>query len=131
MNTSGTITRKSWRIAGIFLALALIPVICGINAAPARAAPINIATGNLYDQVTDYTTVGTNPLAMIRSYNSLSYTRNLQPSLIGPNWRTNYDRYLRVYTATQVSAERADGRVVNFTLAYRASGRLIPMSMSS
>ena len=96
MNSFTAAARKSRRTLSLLLALLLIPFICGTDADPARAAPINIATGNLYDEVTDYTTVGTNPLALIRSYNSLSYTRNLYASLIGPNWRTNYDRYLRV-----------------------------------
>ena len=66
--------------------------------------------------MTDYTTVGTNPLALTRSYNSLSYTRNLYATLMGPNWRTNYDRYLRMSHSTQLAAERPDGRVINFTL---------------
>jgi RHS repeat-associated protein len=79
--------------------------------------PINIATGNLYEKVTDYTTVGTNPLALIRSYNSLSYTRNGYATLMGPNWRTNYDRYLRAVSSTQLAAERPDGQMVNFALS--------------
>ncbi len=58
--------------------------------------PINIATGNVYENVTDYTTVGTNPLALVRSYNSMSYNRNEFPTLMGVNWRTNFDRYIRV-----------------------------------
>jgi len=82
----------------------------------AVGAPINVATGNMYEQVTDYTTVGTNPLAMIRTYNSMSYARSLNPSLTGVNWRTNYDRYLRVISSSQVAAEREDGRVINFHL---------------
>jgi RHS repeat-associated protein len=79
--------------------------------------PINIATGNVYENVTDYTTVGTNPLAFTRSYNSMSYTRNGYATLMGPNWRTNYDRYLRVVSSTQLTAERPDGQLVNFALA--------------
>jgi RHS repeat-associated protein len=78
--------------------------------------PINIATGNVIEQVTDYTTVGTNKLALIRTYNSMSYARNLNPSIMGTNWRTNYDRYLRYISSTQVTAERADGRAINFHL---------------
>jgi RHS repeat-associated protein len=83
----------------------------------AVGAPINVATGNMYEQMTDYTTVGTNPLALTRTYNSMSYTRSLYPTLMGTNWRTTYDRYLRVVSATQLAAERADGRVINFTLS--------------
>lgn len=78
--------------------------------------PIDVATGNMFESATDYTTIGTNPLALRRFYNSESYTRNKFPSLIGPNWSTNFDRYLRVVSSTQVMAERADGRVVNFNL---------------
>ena len=117
MNPFAAAVRKSSRkMLGLLLTLLLVPIICGIDAAPARAA-INIATGNLYEQVTDYTTVGTNPLALIRSYNSQGYTRNPFPTLIGPNWRTNYDRYLRVITTTQAQAERADGQIINFSLS--------------
>jgi RHS repeat-associated protein len=82
----------------------------------AAGDPINIATGDVFEQVTDYTTVGTNPLALTRTYNSLSYKRNLYPTLMGPNWRTNYDRYLRSASSTQVAAERPDGQAINFTL---------------
>ncbi|MFN3828413.1 MAG: DUF6531 domain-containing protein [Micavibrio sp.] len=57
--------------------------------------PINVATGNLYEEVTDYATAGTNPLSLTRYYNSQSYTRNLYPAMLGVNWRSNYDRYLR------------------------------------
>jgi hypothetical protein len=78
--------------------------------------PINIATGNMYEQVTDYTTVGTNPLAFIRSYNSYSQQHSLFPTALGPNWRSNYDRYLRSVSASLVTAERADGQVINFKL---------------
>jgi len=81
------------------------------------ADPINLATGNVYERVVDYSTIGTNKLALIRSYNSLSYNRNLYPTLIGPNWRTNFDRYIRVVSASQATAERPDGRVINFALS--------------
>ena len=73
---------------------------CGHPGGTAVGEPINIATGDVFDKVTDYTTVGTNPLAFTRYYNSLSYTRNGYPTLMGPNWRTNYDRYLRVVSAS-------------------------------
>jgi RHS repeat-associated protein len=79
--------------------------------------PINLATGNVYEKVVDYTTVGTNKLSLIRSYNSMSYTRNLFPRLMGENWRTNFDRYIRVVSASAATAERPDGRVVNFALS--------------
>ena len=83
---------------------------------PLVADPINVATGNMYEQVTDYTTVGTNKLAFIRSYNSYSQQHSLYATALGPNWRSNYDRYLRAISASLVAAERPDGRVINFKL---------------
>ena len=68
-------------------------------------------------KVVDYTTVGTNKLALIRSYNSMSYNRNEFPTLMGVNWRTNFDRYIRVVSASQATAERPDGQVLNFALS--------------
>ncbi|MBV8978160.1 MAG: RHS repeat-associated core domain-containing protein [Alphaproteobacteria bacterium] len=81
----------------------------------AAGDPINLGTGNMYQQVTDYATVGQNPLAFIRYYNSMATPDTLATSL-GPNWRSNYDRYLRVVSGSEVDAERPDGRIVAFIL---------------
>jgi RHS repeat-associated protein len=77
--------------------------------------PINIATGNMCESVTDYTTVGQNSLAFIRTYNSMNFSDNIYASALGPNWRHNYDRYIRAVSSTQTTAERPDGQVINFT----------------
>ncbi len=90
-------------------------VICS-NGQGFVADPVNVATGNLFEAVTDYSTVGTNPLALTRYYNSMSYTRGLYPTLMGVNWRTNFDRYLNVVSSSLVVAERQDGRRVVFNL---------------
>ncbi len=76
--------------------------------------PINIANSNLCETVVDYTTEGQNPLSLVRYYNNLSYTRNLTPTLLGYNCRTNYDRYLLLASSVLVAAERPDGQVINF-----------------
>jgi RHS repeat-associated protein len=86
------------------------------NGGAGAGDPINVATGNMFETVTDYTTIGTNPLAFTRYYNSFSWQHNVYPSALGPNWRHNYDRYLRVVSASLVQAERTDGQVVNFNL---------------
>ena len=86
------------------------------NGAASIGEPINIATGNMYLDVVDYTTVGTNPLAFIRSYNSKSVQHGLYATALGPNWRSNYDRYLRYVSSSLVAVERPDGRVINFNL---------------
>jgi YD repeat-containing protein len=76
--------------------------------------PINTATGNLFEHVMDYTTAGQNPLQIIRYYNSFGYTRNLTPTIMGYNWRTNYDRYLYLNSSVLVVAQRPDGQAINF-----------------
>jgi RHS repeat-associated protein len=79
--------------------------------------PITIGTGNVFERITDYTTVGPNPLALIRYYNSLSYAAaGNTSSSIGANWRTNFDRSLSI-SANSISAERPDGQIVTFTLS--------------
>jgi RHS repeat-associated protein len=80
-----------------------------------RGEPIDIGSGNLFEQVTDYTTVGQNPLAFIRYYNSMA-TSNTLATTLGQNWRSNYDRYLQLISASAVEAERPDGKVVGFNL---------------
>ena len=98
-------------------ALSPLPAAAGNTGGKAAGEPINVATGNVYESATDYSTMGVNPLAMTRSYNSLSYTRNLLPGMMGVNWRNTYDRYLLIVlngTSTMAAAQRADGRVLNF-----------------
>jgi YD repeat-containing protein len=77
--------------------------------------PIDLATGNMYSQVTDYSTSGQNPLNFVRYYNSMAGALTYATSL-GPNWRHNYDRYLRVIDSSNVIAERPDGKQIGFTL---------------
>jgi RHS repeat-associated protein len=91
------------------------PCPCGVGDLAMRGDPIDIATGNVYEQVTDYTTVGTNPLAFIRYYNSMA-SGNTPAKELGRNWRSNYDRHLRNVSATEADAERPDGKVVSFVL---------------
>ena len=86
-----------------------------VSAQPAVGNPINVATGNMTEQATDYTTTGQNSLAFIRSYNSMA-NLNSSPvaSSLGVNWRHNFDRYLIIQSPTNVLAERPNGRIVAF-----------------
>ncbi len=77
--------------------------------------PINLGTGSVFEQTLDYSTVGSNQLAFVRSYNSLTNEATLA-TMLGRNWRSNYDRYLRIKTATTMTNERPDGRQVDFRL---------------
>ncbi len=82
----------------------------------AVAEPISLSNGNLFEQVTDYSTIGPNPLAFIRYYNSQAAAESGSlASTLGVNWRSNFDRYVRV-TSFVASVERPNGRVVAFTL---------------
>ena len=76
--------------------------------------PIGIGTGNMFEQIADYQTTGANPLAFTRYYNSMAAPNTFATSL-GTNWRSNYDRYLRIVSASSVIAERPDGQQVTFT----------------
>jgi YD repeat-containing protein len=89
--------------------------------------PVNIATGNVFYNVTDYSTQGANPLQLTRYYNSMTQQAGvttlvadlIYSSINAPsNWRTNYDRYLQFSPSTsptQIIAERPDGQQIIFT----------------
>jgi RHS repeat-associated protein len=85
---------------------------------PSTCDPIIISTGNVSEQTTDYTTTGQNPLGLTRYYNSLGNTSAVATFALslGVNWRSTYDRYLNVTSASSVTAERADGQQLTFAL---------------
>jgi RHS repeat-associated protein len=74
--------------------------------------PITVSTGNLFEEVTDYETVGANTLSFIRYYNSLA-DPNTTAVTLGRNWRSIFDRYLR-FPGAAIAAERADGQELIF-----------------
>jgi RHS repeat-associated protein len=81
--------------------------------------PIDTATGNMFEKITDYETAGQNQLRFERSYNSggIAANPNTQARTLGVNWRSMYDRYLTLALPTSVTAERADGQVLRFTMS--------------
>jgi RHS repeat-associated protein len=78
------------------------------------AQPIDVASGNMFEQATDYVTAGRNKLAFTRYYNTRSAPTFA--ATLGVNWRSNYDRYIRIASPSAVTIERADGQQLNFTL---------------
>ena len=82
---------------------------------PCAGEPITVATGNVFENVTDYQTAGPNRLGFARYYNSLARPDILATGL-GSNWRSNYDRTIQTSSPTAVAVFRADGQVVAFTL---------------
>jgi YD repeat-containing protein len=89
--------------------------------------PIDIGSGNLFEEAQDYATAGQNPLAFTRYYNSLAWPDTYATTL-GQNWRTIFDRYLHIINPSAiygVVAERPDGRVISFS---SSSGTYTPDS---
>ena len=96
---------------------------CGcVGDASAVGDPITLGFGNLFDEVTDYTTAGANPLSFTRYYNSLG-TSNTAAVSLGVDWRSTYDRYLQILPGAiygviggtlTVVAERPDGQQLTF-----------------
>jgi RHS repeat-associated protein len=103
----------------------------GKPACPTRAGdPINVSTGDHYEEVTDFTTRGQGPLALARSYNSdlnyvisspsaFSTTTGAFQSRFGFAWRSQYDRFIvdiggLSSSSTQIDAIREDGNPVHF-----------------
>jgi RHS repeat-associated protein len=79
-----------------------------------RGDPIRIGNGNVFEVAKDYDTAGTNDLAFRRYYNGLA-NPNSTPTSLGPNWRSNYDTYIRVTDSAHVTIERPDGQELQFT----------------
>jgi RHS repeat-associated protein len=75
--------------------------------------PIDVASGNMSYEVTDYLTAGPNPLAFIRYYNSGASISGFAKTL-GPNWRSNYDRYIDILSPNVVNVERPGGKILGF-----------------
>ncbi len=83
------------------------------------ADPIDIGTGNVFEQAVDYQTAGQNQLSFSRYYNSRSYVNPATMNGGGyyfplSNWLTNYDRYLFVGSGYAV-IQRQDGKTFLFT----------------
>jgi YD repeat-containing protein len=71
--------------------------------------PINVATGNAFESVLDYTSAGPNPLTVTRYYNSAVGT----PTGAFGNWTWNYDRKISV-SSSEVDIIRLDGKQIAF-----------------
>jgi hypothetical protein len=79
--------------------------------------PFDVGTGNMYLTVPDYATVGQNPLAFTRYYNSFSVPDTYAVAL-GANWRHSFDRYLHIINPSAIYgaiAERETGQYVSFS----------------
>ncbi len=95
---------------------------CGVS-----PDPVDIGSGNMFLSVPDYATVGQNPLAFTRYYNSFSVPDTYAVTL-GSNWRHTFDRYLHIINPSAiygVTVERETGQYINFS---SSSGTYTPDS---
>jgi RHS repeat-associated protein len=79
--------------------------------------PFDVGSGNMYLSVPDYATVGQNPLAFTRYYNSMAMTDTYAVAL-GANWRHSFDRYLHIVNPSAIYgaiAERETGQYISFS----------------
>ena len=77
-----------------------------------RGDPIDVASGNVFEKVTDYETAGPNKLTFARYYNSIPSTT--LAGTMGRQWRHTYDRYISG-SSSPVTVERQDGKQFIFT----------------
>jgi RHS repeat-associated protein len=87
---------------------------CNCTGRPKVGEPIDVGTGNMYYEFTDYQTTGQNKLSFTRYYNNL--TLPTLAGTLGTNWRSTYDRYINIVSSSSVMAERQDGQQLTFTL---------------
>lgn len=79
--------------------------------------PVDVGTGNKFEQVADYETAGQNKLSFTRYYNSRgTFGPSTLATTLGKNWSSTYDRYLMIVSASSISVERADGQILGFNL---------------
>jgi YD repeat-containing protein len=78
---------------------------------PLKGEPINIATGNKFEQDTDYV-APTSWLTFRRFYNGLVA---VDPTTLGTTWRHSFDRSLKFASSVSIRAYRPDGRFEKFS----------------
>jgi YD repeat-containing protein len=103
--------------AGFWTSSKVLGIACARPGACAAGEPIDLGSGNMFSQITDYSTEGQNLLAFTRTYNSMAMPDTYAASM-GRNWRHNYDRYLHILNPSAiygVTVERPDGQVISFS----------------
>lgn len=75
--------------------------------------PINLGSGNLFEEILDYQSNGNNPLLFKRYYNSDDAAGAII-SPLGAHWSSTYDRYISVISPTEVQVQREDGSIYYF-----------------
>lgn len=83
-----------------------------------RGDPINVDTGNLFEEITDYVSGGSIPLTFVRFYNSLDDATTPE-GIFGRHWRSDFERSLVL-----PPVESPDGPVK----AYRGDGQILALN---
>ena len=86
-------------------------------AKPSAGNPVDIGTGNKYKVESDYYSIDTSPLGLVRTYNASTIIQN---GIFGANWRSNYERSIKLYekaNQTNAAVFRHDGKILYFAYA--------------
>ena len=75
--------------------------------------PVHLGTGNKFEKVLDYQGAGAFALNFQRYYNSDASVVSTQ---VGAHWRHSYDRSILFPEPSTAQVQRADGKVLQFTL---------------
>lgn len=76
---------------------------------PSAGDPVDILTGRLHEEVVDWSSGGSSPLELKRTYASTAMTLDASPySSLGYGWRTNFDARLRMNSSTASLADWAN-----------------------
>jgi hypothetical protein len=90
---------------------------CNCPGEPQVGGPVEVATGNLVEQVTDYETAGLDKLSVTRYYNRIATGGPpVFAAALGVNWSATHDRYICISYASSISAETADGQMLSVAL---------------
>jgi hypothetical protein len=103
-------------------------IACAKPGAASCGEPIDLGSGNVFDQVTDYETAGQNKLSLIRYYNSMA-TPDTYATSIGTNWRTNYAAICISSIHPPFTASWPSARMVRLSISPRIPALIRPTAM--
>ena len=96
-------------------------LLCHVPGAAFCGNPINVATGNKFEAISDYQTAGQNKLSFTRYYNSLSPLSAVSALDVVPAgysvWSSTFNRSIKSLSPTVVAVHRGDGQIIGFTLS--------------
>src|SRR5216684_3608287 len=98
--------------------------VCSCPSCVAVGKPVNVTSGNMYLQQSDYSLPSVGPaINVTRTFNSDSQSTGI----FGRGWSTAYDESITVYDSNLVRLDQADGRAIYFGRQVGSSGVFGPV----